>query len=85
MNTAFNQLLNKTGEYGVVYQVKHPIVIIEGLPKVKTNEVIIFETGQKAEVFTINHGRVEARVFSHRPVRVGTKVARTDQLLSQRR
>jgi F-type H+-transporting ATPase subunit alpha len=78
----FNQYLKKTGEYGVVYQVSHPIVFIEGLPKVKTSEIIMFETGQKAEVFSINRGKVEARIFSHEPVRVGTKVTRTDELLS---
>jgi F-type H+-transporting ATPase subunit alpha len=82
MNAQFDALLQKSGEYGVVYQVSHPIVFIEGLPKVKTHEVIIFETGQKAEVFAINRGKVEARIFSHEPVRVGTMVTRTDTLLS---
>lgn len=82
MNAEFNALLEKTGEYGVVYQVAHPIVFIEGLPKVKSHEVIVFESGQKAEVFAINRGKVEARVFSHEPIRVGTMVTRTDQPLS---
>lgn len=78
----FNQYLKQTGEYGIVYQVSHPIVFLEGLPKVKTREVIMFETGQKAEVFSINRGKIEARIFSHEPVKVGTKATRTDQLLS---
>lgn len=78
----FNQLLQKTGEYGIVFQVAHPIVFIEGLPKVRTHEVVMFETGQKGEVFSINRGKIEVRIFSHEPIRVGTKVTRTDQLLS---
>jgi F-type H+-transporting ATPase subunit alpha len=78
----FNKYLNQTNEYGIVYQVSHPIVFIEGLPKVKTHEVILFESGQKGEVFTLNRGKVEARIFSHEPVKVGTRVTRTDQLLS---
>jgi len=82
MDQLFQQYLHKTGEYGVVIQVSHPIVIVEGLPGVKTHEVIMFEGGQKGEVFTINRGKIEARVFSHEPVKVGTKVTRTDQLLS---
>ncbi len=82
MNTPFEKLLVKVGEYGVVYQVSHPIVLIEGLPKVKSHEVVIFESGQKGEVFAINRGKIEARILSRDPVRVGTKVARTDQLLS---
>src|SRR5437868_13517853 len=82
MDPQFDQFLKQTGEYGFAYQVSHPIVFIEGLPKVRTHEVIIFETGQKGEVFTINRGKIEARMFSHKPVKVGTKVTRTDQLLS---
>lgn len=81
-NNEFNQLLKKTGEYGVVYQVSHPIVFIEGLPMVRTHEIIVFESGQKGEVFTIDRGKVEARVFSHEPIKVGTKVTRTDKILS---
>ncbi len=79
---SFEKLLEKTGEYGVVYQVSHPIVFVEGLPNVKTHEVVLFETGQRGEVFTINRGKVEVRIFSHDPVKVGTKVTRTDALLS---
>lgn len=82
MNLLFDQYLQKTGDYGIVIQVSHPIIFIEGLPRVKTHEVILLETGQKAEVFAINRGQVEARIFSHEPVQVGTKVTRTDKLLS---
>ncbi len=82
MNNEFQTLLQKAGEYGIVYQVSHPIVFIEGLPKVRTHEVIIFETGQKAEVFTINRGKIEARVFSHEPVKVGTMATRTGAILA---
>lgn len=82
MDIPFEQLLKQTGEYGIVKQVSHPIVFIEGLPMVRMNEVIMFESGQKGEVFSINRGKIEARVFSHDPVKVGTKVTRTDKLLS---
>jgi F-type H+/Na+-transporting ATPase subunit alpha len=82
MDNQFNQYLEQTGEYGVVYQVSHPIVFIDGLPSVKTQEIIMFESGQKGEVFAVVRGKVEARIFSHEPIRVGTKVTRTDQLLS---
>jgi len=78
----FNKLLTKTKEYGVVTQVNHPIVFIQGLPTVKIREVILFEGGQKGEVFTITRGKVEARVFSYEPIQVGTRVTRTGQLLS---
>jgi F-type H+-transporting ATPase subunit alpha len=79
---SFNKLIDKVGEYGIVYKVNHPIVLIEGLPNVKMHEIVIFNNGQKAEVFAINKGKVEARVFSHEPIKVGIKVARTDKILS---
>lgn len=79
---AFQQNLKKTGEYGVTFKVNHPIVFIEGLPSVKSNEILLFETGQKGEAFGITQGTVEARIFSHEPILVGTKVTRTDQLVS---
>jgi F-type H+-transporting ATPase subunit alpha len=82
MDSLFNRLLTKTKEYGVVQQVNHPIVFIQGLPTVKVNEVIIFESGQKGQVFTINRGKIEARIFSYEPVKVGTRVTRTGQFLS---
>lgn len=82
MNLLFDQFLKTTGDYGIVIQVSHPIIFIEGLPRVKTHEVVLLESGQKAEVFAINRGMIEARVFSHEPVQVGTKATRTDQLLS---
>ncbi|HVA96189.1 MAG TPA: hypothetical protein VND99_00915 [Candidatus Acidoferrales bacterium] len=82
MDSYFNQLLQKTGEYGIVYQVSHPIVFIEGLPTVRPQEVILFESGQRAEVFSINRGKIEARIFSHEQVTVGTKVTKTGELLS---
>lgn len=75
-------MLQKAGEYGVVYQVSHPIVFIEGLPNVKTHEVVVFENGEKGEVFTINRGKVEVRVFAHDPLKVGSMATRTGQLLS---
>jgi F-type H+/Na+-transporting ATPase subunit alpha len=82
MSSVFQNYLDKVGEYGIVNQVNHPIVFIEGLPKAKTHEVLLFESGQQAEVFTISRGKIEARVFSHEPIRVGTKVARTNKLLA---
>ena len=82
MDSQFNEFLKKTGEYGIAYHVTHPIVFIEGLPTVKTREIILFEGGQKGEVFSINRGKVEARIFSHDPVKPGSKVTKTNQLLS---
>ncbi len=82
MNKSLKNLIDKVGEYGVVYKVSHPIVLIEGLPKAKLHEIVQFENGEKGEVFAINQGKIEARVFSNKPVKVDAKVARTDTIMS---
>ncbi len=82
MDTQFKNLLEKSGEYGIVYEVSHPIVFIEGLPTAKSRELIMFETGQRGEIFSINRGEVEARIFSHEPIKVGTKVTKTGKMLA---
>jgi F-type H+-transporting ATPase subunit alpha len=82
MDSIFTRYLRETGEYGVVYQISHPIVFIEGLPNVASGEVIIFESGQEGEVFAINKGKIEARVFSREPVRIDAKVTRKNISMS---
>ena len=67
MDTQFDEYLQKTGEYGVVKQVSHPIVFIEGLPNVKTTPLALdsFVTDKAKKLFENNkiytHSELEAR------------------------
>ncbi len=81
MNT-FTDYLQTIGEFGVVKQINHPIVIIDGLPQVKYNEIILFETGQVGEIYGLHKNEVEAMVFAREPIQVGTRAVRTNRLLS---
>ncbi len=69
--------LEKYGEFGVVQEVNHPIVVVTGLPTVHYQEVVIFENNQKGQIFSLGKDYVEVLVFSREPIRVGTKVAKT--------
>lgn len=78
----FSYYLKEVGEFGVVTHVHHPIVFVDGLPLAKPHEIIVLESGQMGEVFSINKENVEVLVFSKEPVRVGEQVVRTNKTLS---
>jgi F-type H+-transporting ATPase subunit alpha len=77
MNT-YQTFLDEIGEYGVTEEIKHPIVTLSGLPNAHPNEVLLFETGEVGEIFTIERDFVKAFVFAKEPVKVGTKVVRAN-------
>jgi len=78
----FKEYISKTKEYGVSEKIEYPVVKISGLPSVKVEELLLFETGERAYVSTIDKSSVTAILLSEKPVKVGVKVARTEQSLS---
>jgi F-type H+-transporting ATPase subunit alpha len=82
MNEEFKKYLEQIGEFGVVKEVRHPIVIISGLPQAKPHEVVLFESGQQGEVFLIDRDVTQILVYSNEIVRSGTRVVRTEKYLS---
>jgi len=79
---SFNYYLENLGEFGVVDLVNHPLVFVQGLPLAKPHEIVIFETGQIGEVFSMDRKGIEIMIFSKESIRVGTRVVRTDTHLS---
>src|SRR3989338_486543 len=77
----FNAYLNETEEIGFVEQVADVIAYVNGLPKVKPEEVVVFETGEFGQVFSINPDYIEVLVFSKKNIKTGTIVARTNEIL----
>lgn len=78
----FETILEETGEYGIVQEIKHPIVTLSGLARAKPNEVVMTEGGVLGEVFSIGKDSIKIFIFSKDPVRVGTRVVRTDLYLA---
>ena len=62
----FNSYLNETEEIGYVEQVADAIIYVSGLPKIKPEEIVIFETGDFGQVFSIEPETVEILIFSKR-------------------
>ncbi len=77
----FNKYLSQTEEIGYVEQVADAIVYVSGLPRIKPEEIVIFETGDFGQVFGIEKEIVEILVFSKNLIKPGIKVTRTNEIL----
>lgn len=77
----FAHYLETVGEFGFVEEVIHSLVTINGLPGSKPQEIIIFESGEIGEVFSVESNSIKVLLFSNSNLKVGTKAARTNQVL----
>lgn len=77
----FKQYLDTIGEYGVVSEVRYPLVTVTGLPTVRPAEVIMFESGEKGEVFSVNETTADVILYTKHSVTIGTKAVRTNEIL----
>jgi F-type H+/Na+-transporting ATPase subunit alpha len=77
----FKYYLDSIGEIGFVEDASNAIVHVSGLPSVKTDEIVIFETGKTGLVLSLTSDMAEVLVFSKDPISHGTKVVRTNELL----
>src|SRR5260221_9617910 len=78
----FNQFLQSTGEIGTVKEKLHSIVYADGLPNLKPEELVIFENGQLGKTLSLSKSQAEILLLSGDKIKVGDKIARTNQFLS---
>ena len=77
----FKFYLDSVSEIGFVDKSSSAIIYVTGLPNVKPDEIVIFETGEIGMVLSFDPDNVEILVFSKNPIAHGTKVVRTDEFL----
>jgi F-type H+/Na+-transporting ATPase subunit alpha len=77
----FQQYLEKTGEMGTITEVLHTIIHVVGLPHAAPNELVLCETGEFGQILSLTPEFVEIMIFSKSPIRVGTRVTRTERRL----
>jgi len=77
----FNSYLAATGEVGFVDRVISSLVYLQGLPGVRREELVVFESGEIAQVIGISEENVELLNLSRTQVRVGSRAARTGSFL----
>jgi F-type H+-transporting ATPase subunit alpha len=78
----FDFYLKKIKEYGQVVGIRESVVLIEGLPSVKLNELIVFEEGIIGQVINVDEDIIQAVVMDRLLPDIGEKVVRTDDFLS---
>lgn len=81
-NKTYDQYLNELGEAGNVREVIHPIVHVDGLPLLRLDEVVYFETGEVGITIGLSEGFAEVLVLAKTPIPPGTQATRTDRLIS---
>lgn len=77
----FNFYIEATSEVGFVQQIENVISYVDGLPGVKPEEIVLFETGEFGVVLSLARNTVEVLLLSDNTVRHGTKVVRTNEFL----
>jgi F-type H+/Na+-transporting ATPase subunit alpha len=77
----FKFYLDSISEIGFVEEASNVIVRVSGLPNVKKDEIVIFETGKTGIVLSLTHDMAEVLVFSKEPISHGTRAVRTNELL----
>ena len=77
----FKFYLDLNSEIGFVEQTSNAIIYVNGLPNVKPEEVVMFETGEFGMALSFTRDIVEILVFSDTNIRHGTRVTRTNEFL----
>lgn len=81
MKFDFKKCLEEIGEVGYVEELINSVAYVSGLPKVTTNEVLVFEDGGIGYVLSIDVELTEVLIFSKSKITVGSRVARTGKYL----
>ena len=74
--------LEKFGEYGEVTEIKHSLVVVEGLPHLRINEIVVFENDGLGQVVNIERDFCRVALLQKNTPKVGGKASRTDSLLT---
>ncbi len=77
----FSEARRRLGEYGVVKEVRTPLVSAQGLPGARLGEVVLFENNQAGQVTALTERRIEILLLDNKPVKTGSEIARTGQPL----
>lgn len=78
----YKKYLESTGEIGEVEEVQACIAKVSGLPGLKPNEIVVFESGQIGQVISVSKETSEIVILSHNDIKVGEKIARTNEPFS---
>ena len=82
IKTDFSTYREQTQEIGTTRETRGAIVIAEGLPGARINEVVYFEDEKVGQIINLHKDHVEILLFSKLAPRVGTKITRSENTLT---
>ncbi|OGM24063.1 hypothetical protein A2715_02700 [Candidatus Woesebacteria bacterium RIFCSPHIGHO2_01_FULL_39_32] len=74
----FNYYLDSLGEIGFVEELMHSLIYASGLPRVHPGELVLFESGDLGQVFSLTPEKIEVLLLTRANLKVGSKLVRTD-------
>ena len=77
----FDDLLHRWNEVGYIKEVNGSLLTVDGLPSVKMNEIVLLESGEIAQVFSLQKEKFTILLFSPHSIAIGTRVVRTGEPL----
>jgi F-type H+-transporting ATPase subunit alpha len=69
-------MARNTQEFGQVELVRHPLVVVRGLPRAQVGELVHFSSGAYGQVFSLNSDSLDVLVFAAESLQVGETVTR---------
>jgi len=78
----FQYYLDSIAEIGFVEKAFGAIVYVTGLPTVKIDEIVLFETGSIGVVQSLTSDLIEVLIFTKESITHGSRVARTNETFS---
>ncbi len=78
---SFDEFLEKSGEIGYVSEVFTSIAYVSGIPSAHLSELVIFESGELGQIFSLETNYAEVLLFSTTSIHAGTRLTRTGTLL----
>lgn len=69
-------------EFGIITEVRYPLVVVDGLPGAHAGEVVWFESDRPGYVQSLAEGSVQIAMLTNDPLRPGQQVARSGEQLS---
>lgn len=79
---SFQEYLTETGEIGFIEAVNNSVISASGLPNAKLQELVMLETGENGYILGLHKDYCDVLLFTKRTVKTGTRLTRTNQIIS---
>src|SRR5688500_5740885 len=72
----------KQQEVGIVQAIKDYLLVLDGLPSTKINDLLVNDEGVRAVVTSLNANQIKAQLLDYGDIKIGQLFKKTDLQLS---